>query len=233
VPVVSAAGELHGALAIVGQPPGDEAHQRLLVHFARQLGKSLDILHLTRQLAATQGHGLLGRAAEGGGSGLAITICPRCRRCYEGDRRNCPADGSRLELRAFPSRLVGRYRLSQLLGEGGMGVVFAATDEKLRREVAIKLIRPDRFQEPNLRQRFEREARAVARIQHPGVVAVHDWGDLEDGTTFLVMEKLEGRDLSTQMALYGKGSYGRSGNSCAKGLPLSAPRTAPASCIVT
>ena len=87
-----------------------------------------------------------------------------------------------------------------------MGIVLAAWDERLQRDVAVKLIRPDHFNDPDLRQRFDREARTVARIQHPGVIALHDSGELDDGTAFLVMEKLSGRDLASQIKNHGRGT---------------------------
>jgi serine/threonine protein kinase len=86
-----------------------------------------------------------------------------------------------------------------------MGRLFEAHDEKLDRPVALKIIRPDRFGEPAVRMRFEQEARAIARIDHPGVVAIYDSGELEDGSLFLVMELLRGCDLALMLRLHGRG----------------------------
>jgi serine/threonine protein kinase/tetratricopeptide (TPR) repeat protein len=85
--------------------------------------------------------------------------------------------------------LVGRYRLLQELGAGGMGVVFEALDPELDRKVAIKLLQP-RFHQDQL----VREARALARLSHPNVVTVHDVGEV-DGRTFIAMELIHGTTL--------------------------------------
>jgi serine/threonine protein kinase len=119
----------------------------------------------------------------------------------------CGEDGAKLDSpRTLPYLLLGRYRFLRVLGQGGMGVVFSAHDERLDRDVAVKLIRPEHFTNATLKQRFEREARAVARIQHPGVIEIHDSGELDDGTTFLVMERLAGRDLRFLLKEHGRGT---------------------------
>jgi tetratricopeptide (TPR) repeat protein/tRNA A-37 threonylcarbamoyl transferase component Bud32 len=89
---------------------------------------------------------------------------------------------------------VGRYRLLQRLGEGGMGTVYAAYDDSLDRKIAIKLIRPDRIETAAVRDRTLREARALARMSHPNVVHVYEVGEIED-QLFLAMEFLAGPTL--------------------------------------
>ncbi|MBZ3901441.1 serine/threonine-protein kinase [Streptomyces griseiscabiei] len=99
------------------------------------------------------------------------------------------------------TRLIqGRYRLLDLIGRGGMGEVWRARDESLGRLVAVKCLKPvntqpDRSATRVLRERFRREARVAAALQHRGVTVVHDFGE-SDGVLFLVMELLEGRNLS-------------------------------------
>jgi len=88
---------------------------------------------------------------------------------------------------------IGPYRIVRKLGEGGMGVVYAAEDERLRREVAIKTIRETG--DSSARERFFREARAAASLSHPNVCQLFDIGD-DDGRPFLVMELLEGEALA-------------------------------------
>nr|WP_276612320.1 Stk1 family PASTA domain-containing Ser/Thr kinase [Kineococcus vitellinus] len=95
-------------------------------------------------------------------------------------------------------RLDGRYRVLGRIGRGGMGVVYRAVDERLDREVALKVLRADLAHDPVARQRFVREAKSAARLAHPGVVAVLDQGvDTAGGTetAYLVMELVEGRTL--------------------------------------
>ncbi|GGS07837.1 serine/threonine protein kinase [Streptomyces aureoverticillatus] len=99
------------------------------------------------------------------------------------------------------TRLIqGRYRLLDLIGRGGMGEVWRAHDESLGRKVAVKCLKPlgpqhDQSFTRVLRERFRREARVAAALQHRGVTVVHDFGE-HDGVLFLVMELLQGHNLS-------------------------------------
>lgn len=95
---------------------------------------------------------------------------------------------------AEPTRL-GRYLVERTLAAGGMGEVRIALDEQLQRRVAIKMMHPVEEPGPERLQRFEREARMVARLQHPHVVQVYDYGVVDDGTPYIVMELLDGEDL--------------------------------------
>ncbi len=92
---------------------------------------------------------------------------------------------------------IGRYRVLRKLGEGGMGEVYAALDERLGRPVAIKRIR-ERGQDESARRRFEREARAAASVSHPNVCQLHEIGE-DDGALFIAMELLEGEPLSERL----------------------------------
>lgn len=104
-------------------------------------------------------------------------------------------------------RLVGgRYELATILGQGGMGQVWTAYDQRLDRRVAVKLLRPDRVTGPigsdaadELRRRFVRECRVTAQVDHPGLVTVHDAGSDGD-ELFLVMQYVEGADLADHLA---------------------------------
>jgi serine/threonine protein kinase/formylglycine-generating enzyme required for sulfatase activity len=89
----------------------------------------------------------------------------------------------------------GRYRSLKLLGRGGMGAVYRAHDPRLQRAVAIKFIRPGRLGTERACERFVQEARATAKLDHPGIVKVYDVGESE-GTLFLVMDCVNGRPLS-------------------------------------
>ena len=91
--------------------------------------------------------------------------------------------------------LEGRYRVDGLLARGGMSVVHRGSDLRLDRPVAIKVLDRTLARDPAFVRRFEREARAAARLAHPGVVAVHDQGRDPDGTVFLVLELVEGGTL--------------------------------------
>ena len=94
-----------------------------------------------------------------------------------------------------PTLLQDRYRLEHVLARGGMAEVWAAWDERLARPVAVKLLRADLTHRIDIRDRLRREARAAARLDHPGVVRVFDVGEV-DGVPFLVMERLPGETLA-------------------------------------
>jgi len=89
----------------------------------------------------------------------------------------------------------GRYRLDAIVGRGGMGLVYKAEHIGIRRTVALKLLHTTLASVPELRSRFEREARAIGVISHPNCVDVTDFGELADGSLYLVMEYIEGRSL--------------------------------------
>jgi eukaryotic-like serine/threonine-protein kinase len=89
---------------------------------------------------------------------------------------------------------ISRYLVSQKLGEGGMGVVYLATDTRLDRQVALKLLRSDAVADEDWRRRFVREAKAASALHHPGIVTIYDI-DTADGVDFIAMEYLEGRPL--------------------------------------
>lgn len=95
--------------------------------------------------------------------------------------------------------LQDRYHLVRLLGDGGMGAVYKAADQVLRRFVAIKLLHPATAENPSAVERFVREARSAAAIGHPNIIDILDFG-YEDGRPFLVMEYLRGRALSELIA---------------------------------
>ena len=97
--------------------------------------------------------------------------------------------------------LAGKYRLERMLGEGGMGMVFAATHLQLEQRVALKFMRTNPEQQADAVARFLREARAAARIQSEYIARVFDVCTLDDGSPYIVMEYLEGQDLEGLMPL--------------------------------
>jgi len=106
-----------------------------------------------------------------------------------------------LELGAL---LAGKYRIDALLGQGGMGAVFAAENLDLGRQVAIKVLYGDLARDESLAKRFRQEARAAAAIGHPGIVDVLDLGTTEDGAAFIVMERLDGETLGARILRMGR-----------------------------
>jgi eukaryotic-like serine/threonine-protein kinase len=112
--------------------------------------------------------------------------------------------------RARPARSrgrVGKYQLSTRLARGAFGVVYTAHDPSLERNVAIKVLRPTHLDNQEIVQRFLQEARATARVAHPGIVTIHDCGMVETRrgvTAFIAMELLSGESLSRRLARQGR-----------------------------
>ncbi len=107
-----------------------------------------------------------------------------------------------LRRQVFESRSIGRYRLERLLAKGGMGEVWAAWHNGLRRSVALKLLRSGDAS-PGAVARFEREVAALGELTHPNTVRVFDFGVTEDGICYYAMELLEGEDLGSLVAREG------------------------------
>lgn len=95
--------------------------------------------------------------------------------------------------------LLGHYRIVEQVGKGGMGVVFRARDERLQREVAIKVLPPGTFPDESARKRFQREAQVLAKLNHPNIVMAFDFGQ-QDGIDYLVTEYIPGVTLDAKLA---------------------------------
>lgn len=125
-----------------------------------------------------------------------LRVCEACDAIRPGGT-TCPGCGGGLSLRDLghlEGRRLGRYRVRRLLGAGGMGAVYEAEHDTLGSLVAVKVILPQ-LAAGDLRRRFVREARILARLRHPGIVAVHDFEAPADGLPWLAMEYLEGASL--------------------------------------
>src|ERR1700740_2738911 len=96
-------------------------------------------------------------------------------------------------------QIIGHYRIIEKIGAGAMGEGFRARDERLGRDVALKLIRPSSSANPDHLRRFELEARAAAALNHPNIVAIYDVG-FEGTTPYIVAELLQGKDLRQRVA---------------------------------
>ena len=90
-----------------------------------------------------------------------------------------------------PGQKLSHYRLIEQIGAGGMGVVYLARDEHLRRDVAIKVLPPGTLADESTRKRFRKEALALSKQNHPNIQTVHDF-DTQDGVDFLVTEYVPG-----------------------------------------
>ena len=122
-----------------------------------------------------------------------VKQCPRCGACHDRTDEYCRRDGAPLVLSLPVERTIGgKYRLERAIGGGGMGSVYEATDLRLARPVAVKIMPARSFGDRTALRRFEREAQAVARLRHPHIVTVHDYGPLQAEGAYLVMELLTG-----------------------------------------
>ena len=127
-------------------------------------------------------------------------VCPSCGSEYETGSRFCPRDGMALRPRGSPDPLVGRiladrYHVLKKLGEGGMGRVYLGEHVKMNRQCAIKVMSAQLVNDSESARRFAREASSAARIIHPNVAAVFDYGE-SDGLVYIVMEYVDGEPLS-------------------------------------
>jgi serine/threonine protein kinase len=125
-----------------------------------------------------------------------LQLCPKCGRCYAPDAAQCELDEQALVPESGVPRIIeDKYIVTKLLGRGGMGSVYLATQKRLNRPVAIKVLLSHLVGSSSMRSRFEREARIVARLRHPAIVTIHDFGVLASGHAYLVMEYLDGETL--------------------------------------
>jgi hypothetical protein len=108
-----------------------------------------------------------------------------------------------LRREVFVARQLGQYRLRHLLGSGGMGEVYMAEHQLMKRPVAIKIIRPGKAGDPKVLARFEREVRATAKLSHWNTIDIFDYGRAEDGTFYYVMEYLPGLNLHELVQRHG------------------------------
>jgi eukaryotic-like serine/threonine-protein kinase len=200
-------GRLFGALLITGKTGyWTDAEMQVLATFAHQLGAALELQQVRSDLSDARERSLATRRQMIERGIRMLAICRECRRCFPDDHAICPTDGSVLDASStLPYDIAHRYEFRQLLGVGGMGEVFAARDLRLERDIAVKVIKPSRM-DADSRLRFEREARAIARVQHDHVMAIFDSGELEDGSAFLVTELLHGADLAHVIRVHGRGT---------------------------
>jgi hypothetical protein len=166
------------------EEPYTPEDRELLRGIAVQMGVALDLSRLRKQI------GTVTPGRSGGVEGSAPTMI---------------VGGTGLPAAMGVGVVVdGKYRVDSVIGQGGMGAVFRAWDLRLERSVAIKVVRADLLADPDSRARFRRESQIVAKLQHPAIVTVFDYGTLADGAAFLVMEFVPGEDLRGLLKREGK-----------------------------
>jgi serine/threonine-protein kinase len=108
-----------------------------------------------------------------------------------------------LRRQAYAAKQLGQYRLKRRLGSGGMGEVYLAEHQMMKRPCAVKLIRPEKAGDPQMLARFEREVRATAKLSHWNSIDIYDYGRTADGTFYYVMEFLPGHNVGEIVEEYG------------------------------
>ena len=206
VPIRGPAEGLVGLL-LLGEKRSEEPYTKndrlLLEATANQTGIVWENLQLKQALSREHDVRRQLTARLDGGSASIVLECPACGTCYEGDAIRCELDGRALTPSLPTTRVIdGKYRLNRVIGRGGMGAVYEATDLRLDRSVAVKAVTGAIFDDSIARQRFAREARASARITHPNVVSVFDLGEF-DGGAYIVLEFLRGRTLRAELEARG------------------------------
>jgi len=131
--------------------------------------------------------------------------CPRCGRCFDRSAEFCPDDAAGLTFSLPVERTIeNRYRLERLIGKGGMGAVYEATDLRINRQVAVKILSGAKFGNREALRRFEREAQTAGKLNHRNIVTIFDYGVLTTEGAFLVMELVRGEGLREILAREGK-----------------------------
>jgi serine/threonine protein kinase len=175
--------ELVNVIRALPDPDGDERAVRRLVVETFSAELAADATELARLTAAAS------RPVETGPQPPALTLTN-----ISGVRRRRPAETELVPGQTIPGT---RYRALEKLGEGGMGAVYLAEHVDIERKVALKLLHSDLVQNPLVLRQFRQEARAASRIGNPYICDVTDWGEVEDGRVFFVMEYLDGASLGT------------------------------------
>jgi len=161
------------------EEPYTAEDRELLRGIAVQMGVALDLSRLRKQASST----------------LAPTVPPPASGATEAFTPTVVVGGSSGSGITVGAMVDQKYRVDSIIGQGGMGAVFKAWDVRLERPVAIKVVRPHLISDADSRARFNRESKIVARLQHPSIVTVYDYGNMADGGAFLVMEFVPGEDL--------------------------------------
>jgi eukaryotic-like serine/threonine-protein kinase len=202
VPITGLDRALFGML-FVGEKRSEEPYtskdRNLLQMVASQVGAVCEVLALREQVGEhhriqTEVLGRLDRQQIN-----LVRECPLCGRCFDSIEERCPDDDQTLVLSLPVDRtLDGKYRLERLIGRGGMGAVYEATDLRLNRRVAAKVVRSAMFGSSSVQRRFAREAQACGRLAHTNIVRVYDFG-MAGETAYLVMEYVPGVTWRAQL----------------------------------
>ncbi|MEP6703555.1 MAG: protein kinase [Acidobacteriota bacterium] len=200
VPMNGSDGRLAGFFSLgekMSQIPYTQRDKELLEALANQIALVHENLGLKEQMRREKRikTEVLSRFDEGNIN--LLKECPRCGKCFDRVAKECDEDNSELTFSLPVERTIeNRYRLEKLLGKGGMGAVYEATDTRINRPVAVKILSGAMFGNKDALRRFEREAQTAGKLNHRNIVTVFDYGVLSTEGAFLVMELVRGETLS-------------------------------------
>ena len=204
VPIAAAEARTPAGLFLLGERLSEEPYspsdRRMLEGIAAQLSVACENLRLRERMDREHKLRRDVLARLDAGSVNLMRECPACGDCFDSNVEVCPRDNRETEPTLPVERTVdGKYRLEKLLGRGGMGAVYEATDLRLSRRVAVKIMIGSLFGDARALRRFQREARTSANLSHPNVVSVFDYGALPAGGAYLVMELARGTTLRDEL----------------------------------
>lgn len=208
VPMGGADGRLTGLL-LLGEKKSEEPYtkndRQLLEAIASQMAVVYENVWLKEQAVREQKikHEVLARFEEREIN--LVKECPVCGACYDSASTVCARDQHELTLSLPVERTIDqKYRLDRMIGRGGMGAVYEATDLRLNRNVAIKIMLGSMFGDRTALRRFEREAQASARLNHANIITVYDYGSIRTEGAYLVMELIRGSTLRSELTRLGQ-----------------------------
>jgi hypothetical protein len=192
VPVPGTDGKLLGVL-MLGEKMSEEPYtgrdRKLLEAVAAQIGVVYENLSLRDRVKRQQQVQANVLAHLQQSDVNIVKECPQCGNCYDSAVEQCARDGAALMLTLPVERTIdGKYRLERLIGKGGMGAVYQAADLRLGRTVAVKVMIGSLFGNVVALRRFAREAQASAKLDHPNIVRIYDFGELHGDGAYLVLE---------------------------------------------
>lgn len=135
---------------------------------------------------------------------VVVTVCLKCDHSNPNEVSFCEECGTMLPERTnetdpdqfIGTLLVGKFRVKELIGQGAMGRVYSATQEPINRKVAVKILHQHLMEDRRVARRFQREAEAASRFSHPNSIGIFDFGQTEEGSLYIAMEYIVGRDLA-------------------------------------
>ncbi len=191
-------------LVLLGEKKSEEpytaANLGLLKAIAAEMGISLDLIWLRERLENDQKIKDRALTPMDRQALNLVKECAQCGACFDSADERCFLDHSPLEAPLLVERVIDeKYRLDRSIGKGGYGAVYEAWDLSLKRKVAIKVVASSLLRHSLALQRFEREAQAAARVNHPNIVVIYDYGPARPGGAYMAMELVRGSTWRSEL----------------------------------